>query len=457
MTQEQFGTATPVYNKRHYNIRGQLYDVRASTASLTADEWNWNRGAIVNWYESTSGFPSPDYGSGTDNNGNLLRQEVYVPNNDQASSYSFRRQNYDYDSLNRLTSVSEYANGTTPSFAQSYTYARWGNRTIDVTPTKSWGAGINNKDLSVNTSNNRLTVPSGQSGVLAYDDAGNLVNDTYTGGGAREYDAENRMTRAWANNQWQTYSYDGDGERVKRLVNGTETWQIYGIGGEMLAEYAQNDPATNPQKEYGYRNGELLVTVDAPSSARVNFALEANGGVASASSNYYSAPFLFTPAGANNGVRSGAGWGQGEGWNDAPPGNTFPDWLQVDFNDSKTIDEIDVFTCADNWASPSEPTEGMTFSLYGLTGFEVQYWTGNAWATVPGGTVTGNNKVWKKINFTSVTTTKVRVVMNASTDGYSRITELEAWGWPASSNATAQFSTGTDEKNLDFFKRTRLV
>src|SRR5713226_4392220 len=60
-----------------------------------------------------------------------------------------------------------------------------------------------------------------------------------------------------------SYSYDGDGRRVKRTVNGTTTWQVYGFGGELLAEYAANANASTPQKEYGYRNGELLVTATA--------------------------------------------------------------------------------------------------------------------------------------------------------------------------------------------------
>ena len=120
-------------------------------------------------------------------------------------------------------------------------------------------------------------------------------------------------------------------------------------------------------------------------------------------------------------------WNNGGGWNDATSG-VFPDWLQVDFNGSKTIDEVDVFTLQDNPATPAEPTETMTFSLYGLTSYDVQYWNGSAWATVPGGTVTGNNKVWRKFTFAPINTTKIRVVTNAAADGYSRITEVEAWG-----------------------------
>ncbi|HKZ78753.1 MAG TPA: RHS repeat-associated core domain-containing protein, partial [Pyrinomonadaceae bacterium] len=39
-------------------------------------------------------------------------------------------------------------------------------------------------------------------------------------------------------------------------------WQLYGFEGELLAEYAANGAAGSPQKEYGYRNGQLLVTAE---------------------------------------------------------------------------------------------------------------------------------------------------------------------------------------------------
>jgi RHS repeat-associated protein len=57
------------------------------------------------------------------------------------------------------------------------------------------------------------------------------------------------------------YTYNADGQRVRRNVGGVETWQVYGLAGELLAEYAANAAPTSPQKEYGYRNGQLLVTV----------------------------------------------------------------------------------------------------------------------------------------------------------------------------------------------------
>ena len=261
MTNEQFGTDTPIYNKLQYNVRGQLWDTRVGTA-LSGNQ-DWNRGALQFFYDQSYSYG----GSGTDNNGNVLAAKHYRPLDDGSSTYTISTDQYSYDTLNRITSVSEnYESNTqsaTQQFQQSYTYDRYGNRTINQGGT--WGAGINNKQFTPSQTNNRLGVPSGQTGTMTYDNAGNLTNDTYSGQGQRNYDAENRMTQAWANSQWQTYTYDANGQRVKRSINingtQTETWQVYGVNGELLAEYAANASASSPQKEYGYRNGQLLVEI----------------------------------------------------------------------------------------------------------------------------------------------------------------------------------------------------
>jgi len=76
-------------------------------------------------------------------------------------------------------------------------------------------------------------------------------------------------------------------------------------------------------------------------------------------------------AGTIDGERKGAGWGNGGGWNDGT-GNTWPDWLEVDFAGLQTIDEVDVFSVQDAYTAPSTPTSSMTFSLYGVRDFAVQ-------------------------------------------------------------------------------------
>ena len=112
---------------------------------------------------------------------------------------------------------------------------------------------------------------------------GNLTTDTYSGAGVtRVYDAENRMTSETQANSYLagSYTYNADGQRVRRTVGGqpsaVTTWQVYGLGGELLAEYAANASVATPQKEYGYRNGQLLITADAP-AAVTNVALERRG------------------------------------------------------------------------------------------------------------------------------------------------------------------------------------
>jgi RHS repeat-associated protein len=116
---------------------------------------------------------------------------------------------------------------------------------------------INNNVYAVDAGSNRLTSVNGV--TMFYDAAGNQTND---GSGQRTYDGENRMVTATNGGVSSSYTYDADGSRVKRIIVGVETWQIYGIGGELLAEYAVGASPSAPQKEYGYRSGQLLVVWD---------------------------------------------------------------------------------------------------------------------------------------------------------------------------------------------------
>jgi hypothetical protein len=154
-----------------------------------------------------------------------------------------------------------------------------------------------------------------------------------------------------------------------------------------------------------------------------NAALAANGAVATASSAYSSAYLAST---VNDGIRNGGNWGAGGGWNDATS-NGYPDWVQIDFGGLKSINRINVITLADNYAAGVDPTPTTTFSNYGITSFDVQYWTGLGWATVPGGAITGNNLVVRSVSFPTVSTSRIRVVVNSALYDYSRIVEIEAW------------------------------
>ena len=171
-------------------------------------------------------------------------------------------------------------------------------------------------------------------------------------------------------------------------------------------------------------NGKIR-KVDVTLLTRKNVALASNGGVASASStgNETSVPSSATI----NGEQAGTNWAKGSGgWQDATK-DVYPDWVQIDFNGLKSIEEINVFTTQTNYVlNPVTPTPTMTTSS-GIKDFEVQYWNGSSWVTVPNGTVTGNTLVWRKFTFSAIPTSKIRVQIN-NAPGSSRITEIEAWG-----------------------------
>ena len=164
--------------------------------------------------------------------------------------------------------------------------------------------------------------------------------------------------------------------------------------------------------------------------ARTNFALLSNGAVATASSIIFDKmpgyP-VFSADSAFDGDRTGRKWGHGGGWNDETS-TVFPDWLQSDFSGPKTIDEIDVITFQDDNVPPVEPSATMKFTRSGIKDFIVQYWKGTAWVTVPGGNVTGNDLIIRTFKFTPVSTTKIRITVNAALQAHSRIVEFEAWG-----------------------------
>jgi hypothetical protein len=79
-----------------------------------------------------------------------------------------------------------------------------------------------------------------------------------------------------------------------------------------------------------------------------NVALAANGGVATASSNFSGAGYASAVAAVNNGDRAGLNWSGGGAWKDGTNA-VFPDWVQINFNGPKTIDHVIVYSMQDNY------------------------------------------------------------------------------------------------------------
>ena len=199
-------------------------------------------------------------------------------------------------------------------------------------------------------------------------------------------------------------------------------WSTAGVpDGSVTLEARAFDAAGNFAASQATVTVANNATGSTPPPGAANVALASAGAVASASSAYAGYPAYAI----NDNQRSGAGWGGGGGWNDAT-GGSFPDWVQVDFGAAKTIDRVVVYTLQDNYSNPVEPSDSMTFSAYGIVDFTVQAWNGTAWATLA--SVTGNNLVKRTVTFPALTTDRIRVQITNALSGYSRITEVEAWG-----------------------------
>jgi len=164
------------------------------------------------------------YGT-TNNNGNMLSHSY----SGGGLSYT---QTFGYDALNRLTTSSESGS----SWSQTNAYDRYGNRQID------YGGGSYN--LTFSSSNNRITTSG-----YGYDTAGNLTNDTLH---SYNFDAENKIVKV---DSVSAYVYDGEGQRVRKLV-GENTRFVYGIGGELIAEFDGSNG--NLRKEYIHGGGSLI-------------------------------------------------------------------------------------------------------------------------------------------------------------------------------------------------------
>jgi RHS repeat-associated protein len=177
------------------------------------------------------------YGYGTSNNG-----AVASITNNLASG---RSQSFTYDWLNRITTAQSTATSGSDCWGQAYGYdAAYKTNLSSITSSK---CSSQTMSLTI-TSKNRISNTG-----FTYDNAGNLTADgTYT----YAWNALNQLTSAGG----VTYTYDGDGRRVKKS-NGTLYW--YGPGGSVLAE---TDLSANLVREFVYFNGHRIARRDSAGS-----------------------------------------------------------------------------------------------------------------------------------------------------------------------------------------------
>jgi RHS repeat-associated protein len=161
-----------------------------------------------------------------------------------------RNQSFTYDSLNRLTSAQNagtncaatLTNGRTEYWGNSYGYDAWGNLT-SKTVTKCSAENLSAPSLV----NNQLS-------GYGYDAAGNMTNDPTDGGITLSYDQENRIQSTAG----YTYTYDADGNRVKKTNGTTGTLYWYMTPGIV----AESDLSGVLKSEYVFFDGERVARRD---------------------------------------------------------------------------------------------------------------------------------------------------------------------------------------------------
>jgi RHS repeat-associated protein len=184
-----------------------------------------------------------DYGTATQNNGALREQKITAAGLTQPIV-----QSYGYDDLNRLETATETYAGGVPSWQQTFSYDRFGNRRFAAGSTIPNGGPPAVANPLINTSDNRFSTGQG----YVYDKAGSLTQDAESHRFA--YDGESRQTKFFnstntSENPDATYLYDGAGQRVRKLAGQLETVFVYDAGGQLIAEYSNDLPA-NPKQSY---------------------------------------------------------------------------------------------------------------------------------------------------------------------------------------------------------------
>jgi RHS repeat-associated protein len=149
------------------------------------------------------------------NNGNVVR--LY------ASGAQSSLRSYTYDSLNRLSSMSDTVTAQ-PCKGLSWAYDNWGNRTTQTLTSGSCGQFSATVDVQ-----NRL---HDTNNFYQYDAAGNMTHDashSYT------YNAENRLTAVDGGNT-ANYYYDASGYRVHHLIGSSTMEYVHDLQGRVVSE-----------------------------------------------------------------------------------------------------------------------------------------------------------------------------------------------------------------------------
>ncbi len=157
---------------------------------------------------------------------------------------------YLYDNLSRLASA-------------RFPLALDGNGAADQSQSTTYD--VRGNLLSLTTNGTTLATPTTAatnrlSGAVAYDNAGNLVQwnaNTYA------YDRLGKMWRMKAGALEVVYFYTADDERIWSwsLTENRSTWTLRDLAGKVLTEFGRNRGIWSVQRDYVYREGQLLAAL----------------------------------------------------------------------------------------------------------------------------------------------------------------------------------------------------
>ena len=248
--------ATSTYKERWcYNARLQVSGLRLGAASTANCVYQGGDifGLRLEYTASNQ----------TANNGNLMQQFIQMRKSAADASEIRLRQDYGYDSINRITSANEFVEaGTGTGWQRGWNYDSVGN--LAATSGDALPAGTPALLTQYEQTTNRLkyfrsTLQAAD--VMNYDDSGNLTDRSANIGSSRttyEYDAENRLRKVDGGGTQENF-YDGQGRRVRRVAGSTTVTFIYNANGELVLEYGS--PVSTP--------GVQFLTVDHLGSTRV--------------------------------------------------------------------------------------------------------------------------------------------------------------------------------------------
>jgi RHS repeat-associated protein len=237
----RFANGSSISGAMTYNSRLQPLQLYFTTGTISSGTLTQLQQAPCPTTAAAIMSRSYNFGLGTSDNGNVVSISNCRDTN--------RTQNFTYDGLNRIQAG--YTSG--PNWGEDFTIDAWGNLTNRALhPGKTISEPLNAPALP----NNQLT-------GFGYDAAGNMTSN---GTDAYTYDAENRMTK-FVGVTTNNYSYDGDGQRVKKTSPVSLYW--YGATGEVLDETASAGALTS---EYIFFNGKRVARRDADNSVKYYFA-----------------------------------------------------------------------------------------------------------------------------------------------------------------------------------------